>query len=121
MSFKVRFNLGRGENYQKWRVTNNTNKESFYLDPNSVCLTLVKCTLRNQKSAANKIYQGSNKAVCAWVNCEDILMGSVTHIEGEIAKYNPRETPNWTYKGENADGKKFDQLFTYGKNILCKK
>ena len=121
MSFKIRFNLGRGENYQKWRITDNTSGKSFYLDPNGVCLTLVKCTLTNQKSAANKIHQGSNKTVCAWINCEDILAGSAMDIEGDIVKYNPREIPSWIYKGEIADEKVFDQLFTNGRSILCKK
>lgn len=121
MSFKIRFNLGRGKNYQKWRITDNTNGQSFYLDPKGVCLTLVKCTLRNQKGAANKIHQGANKTVCAWIDCEDILAGSAIDVEGELVKYNPREIPNWIYRGDNVDGKTFDKLLTNGKNILCKK
>ena len=61
MSFKVRFNLGRGENYQKWQITNNSNGEVSYLVPESFNLELRGCTLRNQKGAADKIYEGANK------------------------------------------------------------
>ena len=117
MSFKIRFNLGKGENFQKWRITDNTNNESFYLAPENFCLTLVKCTLRNQKGAAERIYEGSNKTVCAWIDCEDILASSPTEVEGELISYNPRKAPYWTQEDKNVDGKKFDKLLTDGQNV----
>ena len=118
MSFKIRFNLGRGENFEKWRITDNTNGESFYLNPDDFCLTLVKCTLRNQKGAAERIYKGSNKTVCAWIDCEDILAGMPRGVEGQLISYNPRVTPNWRLEEDNIDGKTFDKLLTDGRNVI---
>ena len=103
MSFKIRFNLGRGENFQKWKITNNSNKESFYLTPEEFNLELIGCT------------------VCAWVDCEDILVRSPKAIEGDLVKYNPRENPNWMFKGENADKQKFKVLTTCKRNIICER
>lgn len=121
MSFKIRFNLGRGDNFQKWKITNNSNKESFYLTPEEFNLELIGCTLRNQKGTAERIYGGENKTVCAWVDCEDILVRSPKAIEGDLVKYNPRENPNWMFKGENADKQKFKVLTTCKRNIICEK
>lgn len=121
MSFKIRFNLGKGKNFEKWRVTNNRTKESYYFDPNKVTFQLVDCKLRNQKGAANKIHQGANKTVCAWIDCEDILALPSRKIEGDLIKYNPRETPNWTNDGVNVDGAQYEKLFTQGRNIIWKR
>ena len=118
MSFKVRFNLGRGENFQKWRVTNNLTKESFYVSPEKFNLELTRCKLKNQKGTAKKIYSGSNKTVCAWVHCEEVLLTSPIEVEGISVRYNPREAPNWVFEGENADKKTFEKLTTYNRNII---
>ena len=118
MSFKIRFNLGRGENFQKWRITDNTNGESFYLNPDDFCLTLVKCTLRNQKGTAERIYEGSNKTVCAWIDCEDILAGGPKDVEGQLIRYNPRVTPKWMLDQIDVDGCEFEKLLTDGKNVI---
>ena len=118
MSFKIRFNLGWGDNYQKWKITNNSNGEVIYLAPELFNLELSECTLRNQKGTAKKIHEGSNKTVCAWIDCEDIIIREVDPIVGQmLLKYNPRVNPNWTCNDENVDGKKFKKLSTYKTNI----
>lgn len=119
MSFKIRFNLGRGKNYLKWKITDNTNNESFYLDPNKVLLTLVECKLRNQKGTAKKIYEGQHKTVCAWIDCKDILVGGQQKVKGIEVRYNPKENPYWTLDGKNVDGYEFDKLLTYENKIIC--
>ena len=122
MNWKIRFNLGRGENFMKWRITDTRNNESFYLDPDLYTLTIKDCKLRNQKGTAKKIHEGSNKSVCAWIDCEDILIGLPKDIKGEKLTYNPRENPYWTLNGENVDGQRFIKLFTSGsKVIICEK
>ena len=60
---KVRFNLGRGPNYLKWKVSY-PNGEVMYYYPTGVQLTMKGCTLKNSKSTAQKIFRGeSNKTV----------------------------------------------------------
>jgi hypothetical protein len=122
MSFRIRFNLGRGNNYQKWQVKDNSNGEVFYLTPESFNLELLGCTLRNQKSAASKIYGGANKNVCAWVQCDDIVVRSSNPLAGGILlRYNPKVNPNWTCGEDDVDGEKFERLTTYKRNIYIDK
>jgi len=117
-NYKIRFNLGRGENYQKWKITNNRTEESFYLLPEEFNLELVGCTLRNQKGTAERIYNGSNKTVCAWIDCDDIVVRTHRHLVGTNLEYNPRVSPNWLLEGDDVDNEIFDKLETYGKLIL---
>ena len=90
---KVRFHLARGENYQKWQVTQG--KKVLYLDPESVCLLLVNCRLRNRRGTADKIFAGEDKTVCAWVECEAIAVTDAARA-GRQLLYNPRRCPHWT-------------------------
>ena len=64
--YKVRFNLGRGDNYMKWKVSTPSG-EATYHNPDDVLIIMKGCKLFNQKGSANKIYEGANKTVCAWV------------------------------------------------------
>ena len=118
MNWKIRFNLGRGENFMKWRITDTRNNESFYLDPEMYTLTIKDCKLRNQKGTAKKIHEGSNKSVCAWIDCEDILAGGPRDVEGQLIRYNPRVTPKWMLDQIDVDGCEFEKLLTDGKNVI---
>lgn len=115
--YKVRFNLGRGENYLKWKITNNETKESEYLDCNEVSLTLLNCTLHNNRNRAEEINLGCSKSVCAWVNCEVILIGEPKEIEGDKISYNPRVLPHWVHNKKDVDGEFYPILIT-NKNMI---
>ena len=95
---KVRFNLGRGANYMKWKVQY-PNGLVEYHNPSETQLILKGCQLRNHKGVAKKIFDGANKTVCAWVLCEDIEIINHTFIQFDKIcdrlKYNPRVKPNW--------------------------
>ena len=71
--YKIRFNLGRGENYLKWKVTS-PNGDVNYYEPNDVCLHMENCKLVNQQGTANKIFDGANKTVCAWIESETVTI-----------------------------------------------
>ena len=120
--YKVRFNLGRGENYMKWKVVDPKGVTSYYF-PTGVQLRMTGCTLKNNKAAAKRIYRGmSNKVVCAWVLCEklDIITEhfsqSDTQPDAYRLKFNPRTAPNWQLEqGEhilNADDDYFNEITT---------
>ena len=68
---KVRFNLGRGENYMKWKVEY-PNGWSKYFAPTENQLILKGCQLKNSRTTAMKILNGQHKVVCAWVLCDEI-------------------------------------------------
>jgi hypothetical protein len=110
---KVRFNLGRGANYMKWKVQY-PNGVVEYHNPSETQLILNGCQLRNHKGVAKKIFDGGNKTVCAWVLCDEIEIITLTttnylkpflklDLMFDRIKYNPRVKPNWIFNDEIVD------------------
>jgi hypothetical protein len=117
---KVRFNLGRGKNYMKWKITYQ-NGDTQYLDPNDVQLNLYCCQFKNNKSIAQRIYDGGHKVVCAWVLCDDIIINDIYNSDdGVEVSYNPRVIPNWMSEGVDFDNKSTDRVFSIGKRLYIK-
>lgn len=90
-SHKVRFNLGRGTNYEKWKITY-PDKSVKYFEPSEVIIIMKDCFLRNQKGTSTKIYDGDNKTVCAWVECKQLeVISNYTDGHNPInhIRYNP--------------------------------
>lgn len=107
--YEVRLHLGKGENYGKWQVKSMAGVR--YYDPATVSLTLLDCQLRNQRGTAQKIFDGANKDVCAWVDCNEVLVEGPSTPTGLPVSYNPRIAPHWrSFCGENIDGKGFNLL-----------
>lgn len=118
---KVRFNLGKGPRYMKWKIEY-THGEPEYLDPKEVQLIMIGCILRNQKATAEKIHQGANKTVCAWVECCDVIITTQTGIDVESNRimYNPRKTPNWTNNAEeNLDNQYYSKIISLDKILFA--
>ena len=117
-SIKVRFNLGRGKNYLKWKVTH-PDGDVIYYSPDEVQLVMTECTFKNHKSTAQKIYDGGNKTVCAWVLCKEIEIKTTGFIKDETKKvrYNPRVQPNWLYDGKVMDNETSIQLHTIDRGV----
>lgn len=94
----------------KWKVIY-PDSTCEYLDPNEVTLIMYKCKLGNNPKQAEKIFQGGNKTVCAWILCKHIKITGVPQediIETSRLRYNPRIKPCWDFRGDNADGKEFE-------------
>jgi hypothetical protein len=117
---KVRFNLGKGKNYMKWKVQ--CGNQSEYYSPEEYTLFLYGCQLKNHKKTAEKINQGANKSVCAWILCDNIFLGQNTELPtgGEQLKYNPRTQPNWVAgaAGEIVDDQFFDHIWSDGRKLF---
>jgi hypothetical protein len=112
--YKIRFNLGKGENFMKWKITDPKGKVKYY-DPKSVVILAVKVRLRNHPTIAKKIYDGANKTVCAWIDAQELtVFDKATCVLSNSVEvsYNPRKQPHWLLNGENADNQRFDVLFT---------
>ncbi len=114
----VRFNLGAGVNYLKWKITSPLGVVE-YLDPNKVSISMYGCKLVNQKSTAKKIHDGANKSVCAWIEAAEVHIGHCSIDTSLLTKvsYNPRVTPNWVMNNENVDKHLIDALITQGRSI----
>lgn len=114
----VRFHLGRGENYQKWQVSENG--EVRYYDPDGTTLRMTNCRLRNRQGTAQRIFSGDNKTVCAWVACDTVEADPRPSQAPEgwsRVSYNPRVAPNWIAGGRNCDGEQVPELVSAGRGL----
>jgi hypothetical protein len=110
---KVRFNLGKGKNFMKWKIQFPNGKVEYYT-PNEVQLVMSNCQLRNHTKTAQKIFEGGEKVVCAWVLCEsiEILTKDFKSYDttSKRVKYNPRVQPNWLLDDEIVDKHYFNKI-----------
>ena len=115
---KVRFNLGRGVNYMKWKVQYPNGYVHFF-SPDQTQLHMEGCILKNSRSTALKIFSGNHKTVCAWVLCDKIEVydTNVLWDNGRQVKYNPKLLPYWNIDGTDMDGSKFKSMYTFGKKL----
>lgn len=126
-TYKVRFHLGRGKNFMKWQISSPSGKVEYY-NPTETQLTLKGCVLKNSKKVAEKIFNGGEKVVCAWVLCEDIEINTLGNFiqadnkdQSNKVRYNPRVKPNWVYGGVVVDGYKFDKLVSVDMGLYVTK
>jgi hypothetical protein len=120
---KVRFNLGAGANYMKWKI-DVPGKEAIYLAPDLFQLRMTGCTLRNQPAAAAKIHAGAAKSVCAWILCDLVEIMEPLHYEvfGQLPlSYNPRTQPNWLAGAVIADNLTFPCITSVGNKLFIQK
>ena len=117
---KVRFNLGKGENYMKWKIE--ADGRSEYYSPDEYNLFMYGCQLKNQRATANKIHQGANKSVCAWILCDNIFLGQNVELPEANTRltYNPRVRPNWMAGEVVADNANFDSIWSDGRKLFTK-
>ena len=133
---KIRFNLGRGENYRKWKVKFDDG-EVFHYDPKKVTITLRESFLKCNEEGAKKIYNGSNKFICAWIEFEEIGIHSpflpigkihqedVNCLGGPEVSFNPKKAPYWRvlasralFKNQNCNGYVIMNMYTVGNKVV---
>lgn len=122
MRNKVRFNLSRGKNYMKWKVMYSDGRIVYY-SPTEVQIVMYGCTLKNSRTAAQKIFTGeTTKVVCAWVLCDDIqiITDNFKSESNTRIKYNPRELPYWNLNGKNMDGENVKELYSVDYGLYVK-
>ena len=117
---KVRFHLAKGKNFGKWQVRRPDGTVDYY-DPEAT--TLVFHSVRNmiRPAGAQKIYEGANKDVCAWLEVENVfaidLPNSVSRVSAELS-FNPRVNPNWMLNGREQNPREFRSGFTKGRRVF---
>jgi hypothetical protein len=118
-SIRVRFNLGKGPNFMKWKIQYPDGRVD-YKDPSKTQLVLENCILKNHQGVAKRIHEGGNKTVCAWVLCKKVHFKKIKlddGIEKRKVQYNPRHLPFWIYKGDIVDGMEFDRICSQDKAL----
>ena len=120
--YKVRFNLGRGENFMKWKVTSPEGDVNYY-DPDYNTIIMSGCKLRNSPATAQKIHDGANKTVCAWIDADHVKVEVndfqlLWNVDKEL-RFNPREQPHWVYVGDlpSLDNKQIDLIVSQGRRL----
>ena len=114
--------MQRGVNYRKYQIKTPDNDRVKYYSPDDVQLVMVNAKLVNHKGTARRIYEGANKTVCAWVECDDLKVipkGEVNINQMQKITYNPRTSPYWMMNEMTVDGRSFNVLYTYGNRIYC--
>ena len=124
--YRVRFHLAKGDNYMKWQVFDKKNGTKDYLNPETKSIIMLDCELGNNAKTAQRIFDGENKTVCAWVSCDDVIVKKREDVIPPVVNgmthymYNPRKNPHWfTEKHLNRDGKKFKLMMTHDRKIYA--
>lgn len=114
---RVRFNLGKGQNYMKWQVRDGNQVKHY--NPDQVTLIMKGCKLCNNASTAKKIFNGARKSVCAWIDCQSVeIIEPNDRTPEETIQFNPRISPHWrSSSNENIDGSFFDVILSNGKKL----
>ena len=128
--YKVRFHLGRGEHFMHWQIKSKLNtgdgtgaKEVVsYVDPQHKSIAMFGCRLRVQPSTAQKIHDGANKSVCAWIECEHTQVVDkpiVMTIFDTRISFNPKRSVHWmTEEGEIKDGEFMPLIVTNERELF---
>jgi len=123
--FKVRFHLGRGKDYMKWRLEDSKERKVEFLDPDSVQLVMTNCVLTNRSNRAKKIFSGEiNKEPIAFIQCAHVEKRKKFEKIIPVGKlsYNPRKAPHWQdINGNDIDGHYFDKIITSGRSVYAEK
>ena len=111
--YRIRFSLTKGENYRKWRVVDTFNNTVEYYDPDITFMYLYDCVLHNRPHIARTIFNGDNKLVCAWIDCDNIDIRNndnkcdvIDYIVGENGyeiTYNPNIYYHWVDTRKDSD------------------
>ncbi len=121
MSTRVRFHLANGPNKYRWQVR--TGDDVSYYDPEDVILEMKNAVLRNQRGTAERILNGENKTVCAWVECDRVVAipkGEDAAPRPEsLCQYNPKRRANWFDEfNADIDNNRYPMLITFGRLII---
>ena len=120
-NWKIRFHLGAGKDFMKWKVENTDSKSIKFLEPDKVQIRMTNCKLTNSPTTAKKIFSGEiNKSPIAWVNCQKVEVSEeIDQVDfEERISYNPRKSPYWMdAEGNIVDNYVFDHLITYGRSV----
>jgi len=126
--YKVRFHLGAGEHFMHWQVKDTITGEVKYYNPDEYHIQMIQCRLKNHRRTAEKIFNGENKTVCAWIECKHIAVQPrnymIYRIIGRhtLISYNPKKAPYWVNRlNDNIDNDNYLEILTNGRNLFALK
>jgi hypothetical protein len=73
---------------------------------------------------AEKIFNGMNKNVCAWIICDSITIKrenfNKVWVKDRLT-YNPRKQPYWVFNNFEVDNDRFDEITTIDYQLFVTK
>jgi hypothetical protein len=129
--YRVRFHLAAGKHFRMWQVRHPDGTKTYH-HPDTTCLIMDGCYLRNSRRTAERIHAGARKTVCAWVLCRGLMIlanpqaAVWPRVPAGRVSFNPRVMPHWhDVKGTDIDGTKFHcvmshsrELYGFGLNLI---
>jgi len=121
--YKIRFHLGRGDNFMKWQVKHPDGTVEYHR-PEERQLAMFNAKLKVQLGTSKKIHEGACKTVCAWVECDELqVLGKPDLIKPGhndfYVRFNPRHNPNWTDRYSNVmNDEKFDLIVSDDRSLF---
>lgn len=77
--------------------------------------------MKNNIKKSTKIFNGSNKEVCAWILCDElILKRKLKDYTNTEIKFNPRNNPHWLVDENISDNVNIECIISYGKKLFKK-
>jgi hypothetical protein len=83
---------------------------------------MYNCLLHNNKKAAQQIFTGGHKRVCAWIRCAGLCIlrdeETIYYKSKKELSFNPKKRPFWTQANNNVDGKEFKTIYSHGNQLF---
>jgi hypothetical protein len=110
--YKIRFHLGRGDDFMKWQVKTLVSDGSYvvqYFEPEKYQLAMFDAKLKVQLGTSKKIHEGALGTADLVKPCENDF----------YVRFNPRNNPNWTDRYSNImNDEEFEILMTDNRSIF---
>jgi hypothetical protein len=116
--FKLRFNLSPGPHFMHWVIVYENTKT--FVKPDVCTIAMSDCVLKNQPATAQKIFDGADKSVCAWIECKHLAIYDPMSgcDDDKCVGYNPRIAPYWRDStNTNIDNAHYDSIVSIGRSL----
>lgn len=105
----------------KWQIRSPHGEVTYY-NPATYTIVMYGCTLRNNKQTAQKIFDGANKTVCAWVECESVETFervAIKSMRDTKVSYNPKKKSYWDIDGTDSDKVEIEMIYSVGVELYA--
>lgn len=121
-SYRIKFHLGSGPNINKWQIKGPDITE--YIEPGSKIVILHGCKLRNRLSLTKKIFNGSHRSVCGWIDAlaVEYVDNLDRHAVVNQLTFNPKRQLHWmALNGSIQDDFTYNTIALIGKKVFTLK
>lgn len=103
-----------------WKITFPDGHHEYH-QPDDISIKITNGVLKNRRKSADQIFEGANKRVCAWIECEKLEIKTQYDFNDNLSeiRYSPRTQPYWCdINNNNIDGECFYFIHTLGNKVF---